>query len=174
MFSVFVSANSCYISKYSSFPVACHATTKPFSLNSHYMRADHRLQLCSVLLGSSELHMSLLSRTCLGEVTPATPAWDMLSSRERIEIFEANPHHTSKWLLLLCCIVPDFVTFFWTSHWPVPIREQEYILNCHPAYLTYMQSTSWETLGWRKHKLESRLLGEISITSDMQMTPPLS
>ena len=42
---------------------------------------------------------------------------------------------------------------------------------CHPAYLTYMQSTSWETLGWRKHKLESRLLGEILITSDMQMTP---
>ena len=35
---------------------------------------------------------------------------------------------------------------------------------CHPAYLTYMPSTSWETLGWRKHKLESRLLGEISIT----------
>ena len=44
---------------------------------------------------------------------------------------------------------------------------------CHPAYLTYMQSTSWETLGWMKHKLESRLLGEISITSDMQTTPPL-
>ena len=41
----------------------------------------------------------------------------------------------------------------------------------HPAYLTYMQSTSWETLGWKKHKLESRLQGEISITSDMQMTP---
>ena len=39
--------------------------------------------------------------------------------------------------------------------------------------ITYMQSTSWEMLGWRKHKLESRLLGEISITSDMQMTPPL-
>ena len=35
---------------------------------------------------------------------------------------------------------------------------------CHPAYLTYMQSPSWETLGWRKHKLESRLLGEISVT----------
>ena len=44
---------------------------------------------------------------------------------------------------------------------------------CHPAYLTYMQSTSGETLGWRKHKLESRLLGEISITSEMKMTPPL-
>ena len=44
---------------------------------------------------------------------------------------------------------------------------------CHPAYLTYMQSTSQETLGWRKHKLESRLLGEVPITSDMQMTPLL-
>ena len=38
-------------------------------------------------------------------------------------------------------------------------------VDCHPAYLTYMQSTPWETLGWRKHKLESRLLGEISIIS---------
>ena len=44
---------------------------------------------------------------------------------------------------------------------------------CHTAYSPYMQSTSWETLGWKKHKLESRLLGEISITSDMQTTPPL-
>ena len=54
-------------------------------------------------------------------------------------------------------------------------KEKEYVkvVNCHPADLTYMQSTSWETLGWKKHKLESRLLGEISITSDMQMTPPL-
>ena len=44
---------------------------------------------------------------------------------------------------------------------------------CQFAYLSYMQSTSWETLGCMKHKLESRLLGEISITSDMQLTPPL-
>ena len=44
---------------------------------------------------------------------------------------------------------------------------------CHPTYLTYMQSTSWEMPDWMKHKLESRLLGEISITSDMQMIPPL-
>ena len=54
-------------------------------------------------------------------------------------------------------------------------REKEYVkaVYCHPAYLTYMQSTSSETLGWKKHKLESRFLGEISITSDMQRTPPL-
>ena len=52
---------------------------------------------------------------------------------------------------------------------------KEYVkaVYCHPAYLTYMQSTSWETLGWKKHKLESRLPGGISITSDTQVTPPL-
>ena len=44
---------------------------------------------------------------------------------------------------------------------------------CHPAYLTYMQSTSYEMPGWMEHKLESRLPGEISTLSDMQMTPPL-
>ena len=44
---------------------------------------------------------------------------------------------------------------------------------CYLAYLTYMHNTSCEMLGWMKHKLESRWLGEITITSDMQMTPPL-
>ena len=50
---------------------------------------------------------------------------------------------------------------------------KEYVkaVYCHPDYLTYMQSISWEMLDWMKHKLESRLLGEISITSDMQMMP---
>ena len=43
----------------------------------------------------------------------------------------------------------------------------------HPAYLTYMQSTSCKMLGWLKHKLEPRLLGETLITSDTEMTPPL-
>ena len=59
-----------------------------------------------------------------------------------------------------------------------PDREQQigsklgkkYILFiCHPVYLTYVQNTSCEMLGWMNHKLESRLLGEKSMTSDMQM-----
>ena len=52
---------------------------------------------------------------------------------------------------------------------------KEYIkaVYCHSAYLAYMQSISCEMPGWMKHKLESRLPWEISITSDMQMTPPL-
>ena len=53
-------------------------------------------------------------------------------------------------------------------------QEKEYVkaVYRHPVYLTYMQSTSWETLDWKKHKLELRLLEEISITSRMQMKPP--
>ena len=52
---------------------------------------------------------------------------------------------------------------------------KEYVkaVYCHPAYLIYMQSTSWEMPDWMKHKLESRLPGEISRTSDMQMIPHL-
>ena len=54
-------------------------------------------------------------------------------------------------------------------------KEKECVkaVYCHPACLTSMQITSYEMPAWMKHKLESRLPGEISITSDMQMTPPL-
>ena len=50
-------------------------------------------------------------------------------------------------------------------------REYVKAVYCHPAYLTYVQNISCEMPGWMQHKLESSLLGEISITSDMQMTP---
>ena len=61
------------------------------------------------------------------------------------------------------------------EHWTGSILGKEYIkaVHCHPAYLTYMQSTSCEMPGWMKHKLDSRFLGEISIATDMQMAPPL-
>ena len=66
-------------------------------------------------------------------------------------------------------LVPDM------EQWTGSKLEKEYAktVYCHFAYLTYMQGTLCELSGWKKHKLESRLLGEISITSDMQMTPPL-
>ena len=53
-----------------------------------------------------------------------------------------------------------------------PGKEYVKAVYCPHAYLTYMQSTSFEILGWMKHKLETRLLGEISITSDMPMIQP--
>ena len=95
----------------------------------------------------------------------------------------------------------DFLTTFkrweyqttWPSSWEICMHAKKHQLKldmeqqtgsksgkkyikavyCHLVYLTYLQSTSFEMLGWMKHKLESRLLGEISVTSNMQMTPPL-
>ena len=61
------------------------------------------------------------------------------------------------------------------EQWTGSKLRREYVkaVYCHPVYLTYMQSTSCEMPGWMKHKLETRLLGEISTTSDIQMIPPL-
>ena len=97
--------------------------------------------------------------------------------------------HNTLWKILQEMGIPDT----WPASWEIcmQVKKQQLELDleqqtgsklgkkyvktvyCHPAYLTYMQSTSCEIPGWMKHKLESRLLGEISITSDMQMTPPL-
>ena len=52
-------------------------------------------------------------------------------------------------------------------------KEYVKVVYCHPAYLTYMQSTSCKMPGWMKHKLESGLPGDTSITSDAQLTPAL-
>ena len=62
-----------------------------------------------------------------------------------------------------------------TTIWTGSKLGKEYVKGayCHPAYLSYMQRTSCDVPGWMKNKLDSRLPGEISITSDMQMTPPL-
>ena len=104
--------------------------------------------------------------------------------------FDCVDHH-KLWKILQEMGIPDQTT--WPASWEIymQVRKQqleldmeqqtgsksgkEYIkaVYCHPAYLTYMQSTSWEMLDWMKHKLESRLLGAVSITSDMQMIPPL-
>ena len=51
-------------------------------------------------------------------------------------------------------------------------KEYDKAIYCHPAYLTYMQSATCKMQGWKKHKLESRSLKEISITSDTEMIPP--
>ena len=96
--------------------------------------------------------------------------------------------HNNLWKILKGIGIPDHLICFLrnlhagqearvrtrhgTTDW-FQIGKEVKAVYCHPAYLIYMQSTSLKMLGWRKHKLESRLLGEISITSDMQMTPPL-
>ena len=95
--------------------------------------------------------------------------------------------HNKLWKILKEMGIPDYLSCLqrnlYAGQQLEPDMEQqtgsksgkEYVkaVYCHPAYLTYMQSASSEMLGWMKHKLELRLLGEISITSDNQMTPPL-
>ena len=97
--------------------------------------------------------------------------------------------HNKLWKILKDLGIPDYLTCLLrnlyagqeararTEHGTMDGSKlgKQYIkaVYCHLAYLTYMQSTSCETLGWIKHKLESRLLEEIAITSDMQMAPPL-
>ena len=95
--------------------------------------------------------------------------------------------HNKLWTILKEMGVPDHLTcllrnlYAGQEETELDMEQQtgsklgkEYIkaIYCHLAYLTYIQTTSCEMLGWMKHKLESRLLGEISITSDMQMIPP--
>ena len=73
----------------------------------------------------------------------------------------------------VCRLGSNSLNWTWSNRLVLNRKGSIKAIYCHPAYLTYMLSTSWEMLGWMKHKLESRLLGEISITSDMQMTPTL-
>ena len=97
-------------------------------------------------------------------------------------------YHDKLWKILQEMGIPDHFTCLLRNlqvkkqpsepgmkQWTGSKLGKEYVkaIYCHPAYLTYMQSTSCKMLDWIKHKLESRLLGEISITSGMQIIPPL-
>ena len=101
--------------------------------------------------------------------------------------FECVDHH-KLWKILKEMGIPDYLTCLLrnlyanqeatirtgrgTTDWFQIRKEYIKAVYCHPAYLTDMQSTTCEIPGWMKHKLKSRLLGQISITSDMQMTSP--
>ena len=95
---------------------------------------------------------------------------------------------TTNWKILKEMGIPDHLTHLLrnlyagqeeteldTEQWTSSKLRKEYVkaVYCHPAYLNYMQSTSCEMPGWMKRRLESRLLGEVTVTSDMQMTSPL-
>ena len=98
-------------------------------------------------------------------------------------------HYNKLWKILKEMGIPDHLTWLLRNVYAgqeatveLEVEQQtgsksgkEYVkaMYCHHGYLTYMQRTSWEMLDWMKHKLESRLPGEIPITSDMQMTLPL-
>ena len=95
---------------------------------------------------------------------PQTPIQFSTPVSQACKDLEEGINHSSFWPHLCMIVITQSYSYY--------IYYIVKAVYCHPTYLTYMQSTSWETLGWMKHKLGSRLLGEISITSDMQMTPP--
>ena len=81
------------------------------------------------------------------------------------------PNHFTCFLRkLYACQETTDKTRHGTTNWFKIGNKYDKAVNCHPAYLTYMQSTSQEMLGWMNHKLESRLLREIATISDMQDT----
>ena len=97
--------------------------------------------------------------------------------------------HNKLWKILKVMGIADHLTTSWEIYMQVKKQQLELDMEqwtgsilgkenvkavyCHLAYLTYMQTTSCEMQGWMKHKLESSFPGETSITSYMQMTPPL-
>ena len=109
------------------------------------------------------------------------------TSIDSAKVFDCEDHN-KLWKILKEMGTPDHLTWLLrnlyagqeatvrtghgTTDWFQIGKEYVKVVYCHPAYLTYMQSTSREMLDWMKHKLESRLPGEVSITPDMQMTPP--
>ena len=107
--------------------------------------------------------------------TDYAKAFDCVDHNELWEILKevGIPDHLS--CLLICTQVRKQQLEMDMEQQTGSKQEKEYIkaVYCHHACLTYMQSTSWEMLDWRKHKLESRLPGEIAVTSDMQLTAPL-
>ena len=84
-------------------------------------------------------------------------------------------YHNKLWKILKEMGIPDHLTYLlpnlYTGQWTGSNWERS--ISCHPAYLTYMQSTSCKMPGQMKLKLETRFPGEISVTSDMQMSPGL-
>ena len=123
---------------------------------------DQMVNICWIIEKAKEFQKNI----CFTEYTKAFDCVD----HNKLE------NSSKRWEYQTTLLVPG-ETFMWVKKQqlePESSKLRKYVkaVYCHSAYLTYMQSTSWETLGWKKHKLESRLPEEISITSDMQMTHP--
>ena len=137
------------------------AVIKRKEYNKCCFDAEKRKQFSAPLGGMQRVHCTAVMENSMEFPQKLKIEWPYHSAIPLLGIF------LKKWNLDFEGIYALPYSLQHYSHW------SRYKRSKHPAYLTYMQSTSWETLGWRKYELESRLLGEISITSDMQMTPSL-
>ena len=125
--------------------------------------------------GSSEKQESSRKTSISAWLTTPMPltVWITTNYGKLIKIWEYQTTLPASWET---CMQVNMLELEWDmEQWTGSKLGKEYIkvVYCHPAYLTSMQSTSCEILGWKNHKLKSRLPGETSITSGTQMTPPL-
>ena len=116
--------------------------------------------------------LSIVSSSICHEVMRPLTVWTTTNSRKFWKRWEYQTTWPASWEI--CVQVKKQQLEMDMEQQAGSKQGKEYIkiVYCHPAYLTYMQSTSWKTLGWMKHKLESRLPGVISVTLDTQMTSP--
>ena len=113
------------------------------------------------------------STSALVTMSKSLTVWTTTNCGKFLKIWEYQTTLSAFWEI--CMQVKKQQLELDMEKWTGSKLGKEYIkaVYCHPAYLNYMQSTSCEMLGWIKHKLKSRMLEEISITSDMQMIPTL-
>ena len=123
-------------------------------------------------IGSSQKHESSRKTSALLTTPNLLTMWIITNCGKFLKRWKYQTTLPASWEICMQVkkqeLKPDM------EQWTGSNLGKEYVkaVYCHPAYLTYMQSTSWETLSWMRHKLESRLPEEISVTSDMQMTAP--
>ena len=132
---------------------------------------DQIANICWVIEKAREFQKNIYF--CFIDYTKAFDCVDHNKLWKILKTMEISDHLTCLLRNLYAGQEATVRTIYGTTGWLQIGKEVLKAIYCHPAYLTYMQSTSCEMPDWMKYKLESRLQGEISITSDMQITPPL-
>ena len=138
-------------------------------------KAEERENRFPISTGSSKNQLSSRKISTSPVLTMPKPLtlWITTNRRKFLKRWEYQTTLSASWEI--CMHIKKQQLELDMEQWSGSTLGKEHVkaLLCHSAYLTYMQSTSCEMPGWMKHKLESRLQGEISITSDTQMTLPL-
>ena len=149
--------------------------TKNFQIQARFSKGRGTREQVATLLDHRKSKGVFLKKSASASLTTLKPLtmWISKNCGKFLERWEYQTTLPASWEI--CMQVKKQQLELEMEQWTGSKLGKEHIkaVYCHPAYLTYMQSTSWEMLGWMKHKLESRLSGEISITSDLQMTSPL-
>ena len=131
---------------------------------------DHISNMCGIIEKARELQKDIYF--CFIDYAKVLAVWITTNCGKFFKRWEYQTTLLASWET--CTQVKKQQLELHMEQWTGSKLGKDYVkaVYCHPACLTCMQSTSCKMLGWMKHKLESRLLGEISTTANMQITPP--